>query len=60
MALRADFAAIQQMLDNFAAQLAAGKAITRAQAATADRYFKSFHHFFEHHHHVEEGEANGG
>lgn len=56
MALRADFEALQRMLDNFSAQLAAGKAISRAQAESADRFFKAFHAFFEHHHYNEEGE----
>lgn len=54
VALRADFEALQRMLDNFSAQLAAGKAISRAQAESADRFFKAFHAFFEHHHYNEE------
>lgn len=46
------------MLDNLSAQLAAGKAISPAQAEAADRYFKAFHSFFVHHHHNEEGERS--
>lgn len=53
-ALRADFAALQQMLGCFAAQLGEGRPLTRPQATAAERFFAAFLKFLHHHHHNED------
>ncbi|KAL4449492.1 hypothetical protein ABPG77_007136 [Micractinium sp. CCAP 211/92] len=53
-ALRADFAALQQMLGCFAAQLGEGRPLTRPQATAAGRFFAAFLKFLHHHHHNED------
>ncbi|KAL4443864.1 hypothetical protein ABPG75_011601 [Micractinium tetrahymenae] len=53
-ALRADLAALQQMLGCFRTQLGAGLPLTRAQAAAAGRFLAAHLTFFHHHHHNED------
>lgn len=53
-ALRADMAALQQMLDRFRGQLGAGMPVTRPQAAAAGRFLAAFLKFLHHHHHNED------
>lgn len=59
VALRADLTAMAGMLESFTKQVDGGKAITREQAAAADKYVTTTMKFLHHHHANEDGKQAG-